>query len=192
MIHEILLFRFNSLQLLVSHTSTVPRQPARPPAQRAKHRKWINTENKEIRRIYKRKQKMSRPLGPPQPLWSQPFKLRACLLNPCAGQWRMITFLGSRLLNMFVWNFSHWTLILFGIRRDSRAAAVDGNMLELTIIFYLRQTDMSCKVRFILIFSIMNETDAQIDGVIYHFVSHISNLNLNMVCLKYNGNERAQ
>ena len=59
MIHESLLFRFNSFQYLVSHTSTVSRQPARPTSTMR-----INTENMEIRKYAKRTQNLPRPLGP--------------------------------------------------------------------------------------------------------------------------------
>ena len=61
MIHELLLFRFNSFQLFISHTSVVPRQLGL--ATNAMHRDRINTENREIRELQK-KTKMPRPLGP--------------------------------------------------------------------------------------------------------------------------------
>ena len=46
MIHELLLFRFNSFRLLASHTSTSPT-----------HRERINTENREIEKYAKKRQK---------------------------------------------------------------------------------------------------------------------------------------
>ena len=56
--NEFLLFGFNSFQLLVSHTSTAPGQPARPSS--PTHRERINTENREIAK---------RPLDPQHYLW---------------------------------------------------------------------------------------------------------------------------
>ena len=62
MIHELLLFRFNSLQRLVSHTSTALRQPS--PATSPMHMERINTENGENQKYIKGNKKGQDIWGP--------------------------------------------------------------------------------------------------------------------------------
>ena len=63
MIHESLLFRFKSLEIIASHTSTVPRQPGL--STNAMHRERIDKENREIKIVMREHQNSPRPRDPP-------------------------------------------------------------------------------------------------------------------------------